>query len=172
MKPSLRFKILNRDNFTCRYCGKKAHDSEIEVDHIIPRSKGGCDSEDNLITSCFSCNRGKAAKLLTSEELPKADISMAIELAKKAYKINKEKEKQTSLAIDMFLELAPHKHDLTPDQIKNFRSYVNKFPFDLIIESIEISIDRYIGAVANDNDYDNCIAKIGGILFNKTKLNK
>lgn len=55
----LRFKVLCRDNFTCQYCGRKAPDAELEVDHIYPVSKGGKAREDNLVTSCVSCNSGK-----------------------------------------------------------------------------------------------------------------
>ena len=57
----MRWKVLERDNFTCRYCGQKAPDAHLEVDHIIPVSEGGTDDEDNLTTACFACNRGKSA---------------------------------------------------------------------------------------------------------------
>lgn len=55
----LRFKILSRDNFACQYCGAKAPDVKLEVDHIYPVGKGGTSREDNLATSCVSCNCGK-----------------------------------------------------------------------------------------------------------------
>lgn len=55
----LRFKILKRDNFTCQYCGQKAPDVVLNIDHIEPFSKGGKTNEKNLITSCFLCNIGK-----------------------------------------------------------------------------------------------------------------
>lgn len=62
---SLRFKILKRDNFTCQYCGNGVKDGfKLEVDHIIPISKGGKTSEGNLITSCFFCNHGKRTNIL------------------------------------------------------------------------------------------------------------
>ena len=56
---SVRFDILERDQFTCRFCGKRAPETELEVDHIHPRSKGGSDATDNLVTACRDCNRGK-----------------------------------------------------------------------------------------------------------------
>lgn len=63
----LRFQVFQRDHFCCRYCGSAAADGAIlEVDHVNPRSRGGADSLDNLVTACWECNRGKGAGLLTT----------------------------------------------------------------------------------------------------------
>jgi hypothetical protein len=59
---ALRFKILKRDKFTCQYCGRKAPEVVLHVDHKIPKSKGGTKSESNLVAACFDCNMGKGAK--------------------------------------------------------------------------------------------------------------
>lgn len=64
MNRSLRFRVLARDKFTCRYCGAKAPDVVLEVDHIQPRSHGGLDRMLNLVTSCYDCNQGKRDMLL------------------------------------------------------------------------------------------------------------
>jgi hypothetical protein len=58
-----RFAILKRDGYRCRICGRTAAEDgvKLEVDHKVPRSKGGADTEDNLWTLCFDCNRGKRA---------------------------------------------------------------------------------------------------------------
>ena len=47
--------VLNRDNYTCVYCGEAAN----EVDHVIPRSHGGSDFPSNLVASCRRCNNLK-----------------------------------------------------------------------------------------------------------------
>lgn len=62
MKKTLRFKVFERDEFTCQYCGKKPPKVVLEVDHIYPKSKGGTDDILNLITACLDCNRGKTMK--------------------------------------------------------------------------------------------------------------
>lgn len=54
-----RFMVFRRDLFTCQYCGRTPPDVSLEVDHIIPVSKGGTNADDNLRTACFDCNRGK-----------------------------------------------------------------------------------------------------------------
>lgn len=53
---SHREAIINRDNYTCQICGKK--NTRLEVHHIIFRSQGGTDDENNLITLCTDCHRG------------------------------------------------------------------------------------------------------------------
>jgi hypothetical protein len=56
-----RFKVFDRDDYKCRYCGKTPEDGiTLEVDHIHPTSKGGTNELHNLVTSCFDCNRGKS----------------------------------------------------------------------------------------------------------------
>jgi hypothetical protein len=60
---SVRFYVLQRDGFSCRYCRRGPADGSIlELDHIVPHSKGGTDDADNLVTACQECNRGKLAK--------------------------------------------------------------------------------------------------------------
>jgi len=54
-----RLSIFLRDNFKCGYCGKICNDDEITVDHIIPKSRGGAWSWENLVTACKDCNRKK-----------------------------------------------------------------------------------------------------------------
>ena len=49
-------KVLNRDNYTCQCCKGKRKDSKLEVHHIIFRSQGGSDEEENLITLCHTCH--------------------------------------------------------------------------------------------------------------------
>ena len=64
MTPTLRQKILERDHFRCVRCGRTPQRDgvRLEVDHIIPISKGGKTVLDNLQTLCFECNRGKGAR--------------------------------------------------------------------------------------------------------------
>lgn len=67
MNPSLRFRVLTRDLFTCRYCGATPPDVKLQVDHIVPRSRGGLDVATNLVTACAQCNGGKSDTLLDEQ---------------------------------------------------------------------------------------------------------
>ena len=61
---SLRYDILKRDNFKCVICGASASSgARLHVDHIIPVSKGGKSTPDNLRTLCARCNVGKSNKI-------------------------------------------------------------------------------------------------------------
>ena len=61
MTPGLRIEILKRDGYRCRICGRSAQDGvKLEVDHIVPVSKGGKTVASNLQTLCWDCNRGKS----------------------------------------------------------------------------------------------------------------
>lgn len=57
----MRYEVLRRDNFACRYCGLKASDTELVVDHVMPVALGGSDEPSNLVAACRDCNAGKAA---------------------------------------------------------------------------------------------------------------
>jgi len=54
-----RWLILRRDKFTCQYCGTKAPEARLHIDHVIPVSKGGDNSDGNLVVACSKCNHGK-----------------------------------------------------------------------------------------------------------------
>lgn len=57
----LRFEILKRDGFRCRYCGTTAVAEPLVVDHVVPVAEGGTDEPSNLVCACWSCNSGKSA---------------------------------------------------------------------------------------------------------------
>jgi hypothetical protein len=65
----LRFEILKRDGFRCRYCGAGAKDALLQVDHVKPKAKGGTDAPENLTTACVDCNGGKGASRLTDKRI-------------------------------------------------------------------------------------------------------
>lgn len=67
-----RFEVFKRDEFTCRYCGRRSPEVVLEVDHITPVARGGGDDAINLLTSCWECNRGKSdiplSEVMTGED--------------------------------------------------------------------------------------------------------
>jgi hypothetical protein len=62
--PKLRMLVLQRDDFTCRYCGCKGDSKSLGIDHIRPISAGGETALKNLVTACFKCNARKSNRHL------------------------------------------------------------------------------------------------------------
>lgn len=68
MTKKLREFIKSRDNYTCCQCGNSIHKEPnllLEIDHVVPVTKGGYTIEDNLQTLCWKCNRAKSNKIIT-----------------------------------------------------------------------------------------------------------
>lgn len=62
IEQHIRYSILDRDNYTCIYCGKEV--KEFQIDHIYPYVLGGSNDIDNLVTSCVTCNNKKSSTII------------------------------------------------------------------------------------------------------------
>lgn len=69
----LRYEVLRRDQYRCRYCGATAATATLTIDHVTPVALGGKDEMANLVTACEPCNAGKTSTA------PDVTISVAIE---------------------------------------------------------------------------------------------
>lgn len=63
-----RKNILRRDNHQCQYCGDK--NGNLTIDHILPRSRGGQETWENLVTACISCNNKKGNRTPDEAKMP------------------------------------------------------------------------------------------------------
>jgi 5-methylcytosine-specific restriction endonuclease McrA len=86
--PVSRREVFRRDSHTCQYCGSTKH---LTLDHVLPRSKGGTHTWDNVVAACERCNASKGDRLLheTTMQLrtkPKAPIHPAIAFAEQFWK--------------------------------------------------------------------------------------
>lgn len=61
-----RFNVFLRDGFTCQYCGSG---EDLTYDHLVPRSRGGRTTWDNIVAACSSCNLRKGGRLLRESGL-------------------------------------------------------------------------------------------------------
>ena len=66
--------IYKRDNYECQYCGTKKN---LTIDHIIPRSRGGNNSWENLVACCVSCNLKKGNKPLNETDMKLRSVQKA-----------------------------------------------------------------------------------------------
>ena len=58
-----RKNILVRDHYTCQYCGRAGGAGDLTLDHVLPRSRGGASSWENLVAACRRCNNRKGDRL-------------------------------------------------------------------------------------------------------------
>lgn len=74
---TVRWCIFNRDDFRCQYCGRTAIEDHVKLhlDHIKPRTDGGGDDFENLVTACRDCNIGKMDTPLRHEAEFKARLN-------------------------------------------------------------------------------------------------
>jgi 5-methylcytosine-specific restriction endonuclease McrA len=57
-----RYNIYARDKCTCQYCARRLPRTELNLDHVIPRSQGGTSVWENVVCSCHECNRRKGGR--------------------------------------------------------------------------------------------------------------
>jgi 5-methylcytosine-specific restriction endonuclease McrA len=81
--PVTRREILRRDHHSCQYCGSK---KSLTIDHVIPRSKNGKHSWDNVVIACHTCNSRKGDRTpqqagMTLRTQPKAPCHPAVAFA-------------------------------------------------------------------------------------------
>lgn len=92
-KPN-RQGIFRRDKGVCQYCGCRGN---ITIDHVMPKSRGGGDTWENLVTACFACNNKKGNKnpeeagmrLLRPPKAPRA-LEMSIELYRQLWNLTQQ----------------------------------------------------------------------------------
>src|ERR687892_1374501 len=65
-----RLRIYIRDKYRCQYCGEKKPASELTLDHILPRSRGGDNSPVNIVTACIACNSRKGDRTPAEARMP------------------------------------------------------------------------------------------------------
>lgn len=153
ISKSLRFEVFKRDSFTCQYCGAKAPEVVLHVDHIEPVSKGGTNDLLNLIAACQGCNSGKSDRRLNDdsaivkkrtqlEELQerKEQLEMMMQWQKALLSLEKSAEQQ---AADYWAELVSPfvlneqgRHDLS--------KVLAKFPLSDVLDSMKIATRQYV----------------------------
>jgi 5-methylcytosine-specific restriction endonuclease McrA len=65
-----RIRIYIRDKYRCQYCGERKGALELTLDHILPRSRGGDNTQLNLVTACLACNNRKADRTPEEARMP------------------------------------------------------------------------------------------------------
>lgn len=174
ISKKIRFEVFKRDGFKCAYCGKTPPEVILEIDHIDPKSKGGKDDINNLITACFDCNRGKRNILL--DKIPNQmneniEILRSKELQLKEYrKYIKKIEKRINDDINGIEEIFkinfPNK--MFTDQFRDatLKNFLNNFlTFEEVKEAMYIACS-FKGKIGEEED---CIKYFCGVCWRKVR---
>jgi len=168
----LRFEIFKRDSFTCQYCSAKPPKIPLEIDHIMPVSKGGTNSIDNLITACFDCNRGKSNIELDNVPKSLSDKIERVKLAQTQYKqylrVLKKQDKIINDDIDKIDLIYQTYHSGWCFNDK-FRISVNKFIESIGIHEVSDSMEKACCKINLDSE--GVLKYFCGICWNKIKGN-
>jgi len=179
ISKKVRFEVFKRDSFTCQYCGGKAPDILLQIDHIDPVAKGGISDILNLITSCFDCNAGKSDRRLSD--------STVIEKEREQLKTLQERKEQIEMMFQWkrgLLELDEDLTDqlsqfwsenvpgyrLTESGLKKLRSLKRRFDLEEIMEAIKIAVDQYLELKDGKPTHESvelAWKRLGGICANR-----
>lgn len=177
ISKKIRFEVFKRDKFTCQYCGKKAPDVILEVDHVKPKSKGGDDGILNFITSCYECNRGKRDIQLDDQNALQKQRKQMEEVQERREQIElmfKWQESLRNLDKDILtqvigcIENKISTFSLNENGKRTIEKLINKFNLVDIFEAIELSAIKYLKYDTSNKliqeSVEDFINKIGGIL--------
>lgn len=176
----VRFEVFKRDKFTCTYCGRKAPDVVLEVDHIIPVAEGGKNDIMNLTTSCRDCNRGKGKRTLSDDS--------AIERQRAALEDAQDRREQMEMMLQWQRDLKDYEDKLV-DFIEEIltepyneqwrllpairaiiKRHIHSFGFENVVNAAYIAREKYVNEPSLERgewwSVSTAVKKIGGICYN------
>lgn len=150
----VRFEIFKRDSFTCLYCGSRPPEVVLEIDHVIPISKGGTSDPCNLATSCNACNNGK--RNIPLEELPHKHLDTLEERREKldqlkaimemtAEQLDLE-ESAFRVVSDYWIKLDegdPSRSELAGEPARAVRRFLKTLPLEEVLDSVSVAFHRF-----------------------------
>ncbi|WOF74158.1 HNH endonuclease [Parvibaculaceae bacterium PLY_AMNH_Bact1] len=155
----LRFEVFKRDKFQCQYCGEKAPEVVLHVDHVQPVAEGGDNDILNLITSCESCNLGKGARPLDQhQELEKQrdqlealaerreQLEMLINWREELRSLEQDEVSAVAAAIEHYSS----EWTVSDTGRQNLQRWITKFGLDETITAAETSFKQYFQPNADE----------------------
>jgi len=167
-----RFEVFERDDFRCRYCGRTPFDDGVilEADHAISKKDGGNDEKQNLVTSCFDCNRGKSKKSIAPKINIKEQLKHSKEQLEQIRAMTKLISKQREVKQEKFTwlqeALKDYSNSLFGGMKRAVKNCENKGVEQKdIIDSVDIALDKFL---SYDEFYTKDFVKyFYGIIRNK-----
>lgn len=153
LTKKIRFEVFKRDSFTCQYCGRKAPDILLQVDHIHPVADGGRNDFLNLITSCTDCNSGKSDRRLSDNTILDKQRQQLEQLQERKEQIEMMFQWQKGLLDlddDVTAQLADYwaeqasGFNLNENGIKGLKKLRRRFEVSEIMEAMKLAAEQYL----------------------------
>lgn len=163
-----RFEIFKRDGFTCQYCGAHPPGTILHVDHIVAVANGGGSDDDNLVTSCLTCNLGKSATPL--EVVPESLKDRAARVVEQEEQIRgyqsvmEARRERLELETWRVLEVmyGPKIESAKRDQFSSVKMFIERLGFDSVLDAAEIAMGAPIS-------YRQTFPYFCGVCWNRIK---
>lgn len=176
LSKKIRFEVFKRDSFTCQYCGRKAPDVILEVDHINPVKEGGENDILNLVTSCFDCNRGKRDLRLSDASVVEKQRKQIEELGERRQQLEMMLDWRNGLrsirneeyrsVIDYWNNMA-EESGCTLKLNKNGEDamikMVRRYGVIKVMNAIDVARDNY--GMSDREKFETAFSKLSGILY-------
>lgn len=150
ISKKLRFEVFKRDTFTCQYCGAKAPDVLLHVDHIHPVAAGGKSDILNLITACVGCNLGKGARRLDDRSMVERQRMQLEELQERREQLEMmlqwrdESERQKIDVVGEIADRIEERGGFGPNENgrNDIRRWLRRFTVPEILAALDESFDQ------------------------------
>lgn len=160
---SIRFAVFKRDKFVCQYCGGKAPDVLLQIDHIKPVAEGGDGNVMNLVTACQACNGGKGARLLDDDSI--------VERQRRQIEDLEERRQQLEMMLlwrDETQRLSERIHEVIADHLRantgfgpnangmvSVKRWAKKFPLEIVLSAVDDCFGKYLRYRDNKPDAES-----------------
>jgi HNH endonuclease len=173
----LRFEVFKRDKFTCQYCGEKAPEVILHVDHVEPVAKGGTTDLLNLVTACGTCNLGKGPRRLKDGSIVEAQRLQAEALQVKHEQLAMLAAWHRGLAqLDQTGtdEAQAFWSDLTGSTLAKrdlgtLRRLIRRYGLGEVLEAMRVAVDEYgkhdADGLLTTESVETSWQKVGGVCY-------
>lgn len=182
VSKKVRFEVFKRDSFTCQYCGKKAPDVVLHVDHIQPVSGGGKNDILNLVTACEGCNSGKGSTPLddTSALAKRRHQGEALQERREQIQMMADWHKgllaledaSVDAVAELWKEVTCDQYHLNDSGRTSAKSLIRQFGISEVMEAMPLSAAAYFkyedGRITSDS-VNKAFNKLGGICYNRRR---
>lgn len=177
---SIRFEVFKRDAFTCQYCGAKAPEVILNVDHIKPVADGGENEIVNLITSCFACNSGKGARKLDDDAILQKQRAQLDELNERRNQLEMMvawRESLANMSESYVNEIQTEMIGLSgyganETGIKHIEDWLRRYSFMELIAAVKTSFGQYLRMGPDGKYTDDSWGKAFDMVPKIAKVNK